>query len=69
MGRDMTEVPEDTWPSAVKRAGNRAQAAALKAQAAEGGLRFEAHLPSSLAVWLLDRIAPTPAKRPSLSSG
>jgi antitoxin ParD1/3/4 len=33
-----------------------ARAASLRAQAAEGGLRFEAYLPSDMAVWLLDKI-------------
>jgi antitoxin ParD1/3/4 len=32
------------------------QARALRPQAAAGGLRFEAYLPSELANWLLDRI-------------
>jgi hypothetical protein len=38
------------------REGGAEQAASLRAQAAEGGLRFEAYLPSDLAVWLLDKI-------------
>jgi len=33
-----------------------AQASALKEQAREGGLRFDAYLPPGLAVWLLDLI-------------
>lgn len=33
------------------------QAKALRAQAAEGGLRFEAYLPPGLAEWLLEMIA------------
>ena len=37
-------------------AAERAQAAALRDQAREGGLQFEAFLPSSLADWLLERI-------------
>ena len=32
------------------------QAMALRAQAAQGGLRFEAYLPPELADWLLDQI-------------
>jgi len=34
----------------------RAQAAALRDQAREGGLRFEAYLPPALADWMLERI-------------
>lgn len=52
--------PDDTdesWPSAAERAAAIARANALKAQAAAGGLRFEAYLPPALATWLLDQIA------------
>jgi len=42
---------------ATERRAGAAHAAALKAQAAEGGLRFEAYLPSDLAVSLLDLIS------------
>jgi Arc/MetJ-type ribon-helix-helix transcriptional regulator len=37
-------------------AAERAQAAALRDQAREGGLQFETFLPASLADWLLERI-------------
>ncbi len=37
-------------------AAERAQAAALRDQAREGGLRFEAYLPPALADWMLERI-------------
>jgi hypothetical protein len=43
---------EEPFDAALRRAG-AAQAAALKAQAAAGGLRFAAYLPPDLAVWLL----------------
>jgi len=50
-------------PSAVDRAeipaelpDGREQARALRAQASEGGLRFHAYLPSSLADWLLELV-------------
>ncbi len=33
-----------------------AQAAALREQAAAGGLRFDAYLPPRMAVWMLDKI-------------
>lgn len=52
--------PDDTdagWPSRAERAAGIARANALRAQAAEGGLRFEAYLPPALATWLLDQIA------------
>ena len=57
-GSDEAVIPEDgdePFDAAERRAG-AAHAAALKAQAAAGGLRFEAYLPSDLAVWLLDLI-------------
>jgi len=43
------------WDAAERKAG-AAHAAALKAQAAEGGLRFEAYLPPDMAVWFLGLI-------------
>lgn len=51
-----TEEADDIWPTAEDRARNAAQAARLKAQAAEGGLRFEAYLTPDTAVWLLELI-------------
>lgn len=38
----------------------------LRNQVAEGGLRFEAYLPPSLALWLLDRMAGRLAARPDI---
>lgn len=52
-----SDPADEGWPSAAERAAGIARANALKAQAAEGGLRFEAYLPPSLATWLLDQIA------------
>jgi len=50
----MTEDLQDGWRTAEERARDIAQAKALKEQAAKGGLRFEAYLPSDFAEWLLD---------------
>jgi antitoxin ParD1/3/4 len=50
------EVDDELYDAAERRAG-AAHAAALKEQAEAGGLRFEAYLPSDLAVWLLASIA------------
>ncbi len=47
---------EDIWPTKAQRARAVAQARQLRPQAAEGGLRFEAYLPSSLAEWLLEQV-------------
>lgn len=44
---------KDDWPPAELVAQSVAQAKALRKQAKKGGLRFEAYLPSRLAVWLL----------------
>jgi antitoxin ParD1/3/4 len=49
-------MAEEIWPSAEKKQACVAQAKALRKQAAEGGLRFEAYLPPRLAEWLLERI-------------
>lgn len=46
----------EVWPSAAERAACVAQARALRAPAAAGGLRFEAYLPPALATWLLDYV-------------
>jgi antitoxin ParD1/3/4 len=50
----MTEDLQDGWRTAEERARDIAQAKALKEQAAKGGLRFEAYVPSDFAEWLLD---------------
>src|SRR5580692_1523582 len=47
---------QEAWPGAAKRVKNVAQAKALRKQARKGGLRFEAYLPSPLALWLLGLI-------------
>jgi hypothetical protein len=52
----MTETDEPTWPDPADRAHTVEQAGRLRDQAEKGGLRFEAYLPSGLAVWLLDRV-------------
>ena len=44
------------WPDPADKAHAVEQAKWLRNQVAEGGLRFEAYLPPSLALWLLDRI-------------
>ena len=44
------------WPDPGDKAHAVEQARRLRDQAAKGGLRFEAYLPSGLALWLLDRI-------------
>ena len=49
-----TDAPE--WPDPIDKAHAVEQAKRLRNQVAEGGLRFEAYLPPSLALWLLDRI-------------
>ena len=51
-----TDANGEELYDAERRAG-AAHAAALKSQAATGGLRFEAYLPPGLAVWLLELIA------------
>jgi antitoxin ParD1/3/4 len=52
----MTEDLQDGWRTAEEKAKDVAQARALKEQARQGGLRFDAYLPSDLAEWLLDLI-------------
>jgi antitoxin ParD1/3/4 len=47
---------ENDWPSAAMKASSIAQAKALREQAKQGGLRFEAYLPPQLADWLLGLI-------------
>lgn len=51
-----SEENQDTWPDAEMEARSIAQAQALRVQAREGGLRFEAYLPPELADWLLGLI-------------
>jgi len=55
-GGKMTDTENEIWPTAEHKAKCVAQAKALRKQAAEGGLRFEAYLPPQLAEWLLERI-------------
>jgi antitoxin ParD1/3/4 len=49
-------MAEEIWPTAEQKEACVAQAKALRKQAAEGGLRFEAYLPPQLAEWLWGRI-------------
>lgn len=49
-------MTNEVWPTPEQREESLAQARALRKQAAEGGLRFEAYLPPQLAEWLLERI-------------
>ena len=44
------------WPDPADKAHAIEQAKQLRDQAAKGGLKFEAYLPPTLALWLLDRI-------------
>lgn len=44
------------WPDPADKAHAVEQARQLRDQAAKGGLRFEAYLPPSLALWLLERV-------------
>jgi len=50
----MTEDAQSDWRTAEERASDIAQAEALRQQASQGGLRFEAYLPPGLAEWVLD---------------
>lgn len=50
----MTDTTE--WHGPADKAHALEQTKRLRDQAAKGGLRFEAYLPSGLALWLLDRI-------------
>ncbi len=52
----MTDSEAPEWPDPADKAHAIEQARHLRDQAAKGGLRFEAYLPSELALWLLDRI-------------
>lgn len=49
-------MADEMWPTPEQKEACIAQAKALRQQAAEGGLRFEAYLPPQLAEWLLERI-------------
>ncbi|MGP7983740.1 hypothetical protein [Rhodoblastus sp.] len=49
----MTEDLQDGWRTAEEKARDIAQARALKEQARQGGLCFEAYLPPGLAEWVL----------------
>jgi antitoxin ParD1/3/4 len=55
-GGKMTDRENEVWPPAELKQKCIAQAKALRKQAAEGGLRFEAYLPPKLADWLLERV-------------
>lgn len=50
----MTDIDEWLSPKWQEEASEKARV--LRDQAAKGGLRFEAFLPSGLALWLLDKI-------------
>lgn len=52
----MTDNDAFEWPDPADKAHAVEQAKRLRNQVNEGGLRFEAYLPPSLALWLLDRI-------------
>lgn len=52
----MTDEADETWPSKELQAWAGQQAQVLRDSATEGGLRFQAYLPPSLALWVLDRI-------------
>lgn len=52
----MTDNDAFEWPDPADKAHAIEQAKRLRSQVNEGGLRFEAYLPPSLALWLLDRI-------------
>lgn len=49
-------MEHDEWPTGQKKQETIAQAKALRQQACDGGLRFEAYLPPTLATWLLEKI-------------
>ena len=52
----MSESTTTIWPDPADKAYAIEQASRLIDHVAEGGLRFEAYLPPSLALWLLDLI-------------
>ena len=52
----MTDPDISEWPDPADKAHAVEQANRLRNQVAKGGLRFEAYLPPSLALWLLDLI-------------
>jgi hypothetical protein len=52
----MTETADTTWPSKDVEDWSKQQAQSIRNAASDGGLRFHAYLPPSLALWLLDRI-------------
>jgi antitoxin ParD1/3/4 len=56
MDRSATNKADEVWPTVEDKERCVAQAKALRNQAAEGGLCFEAYLPPHLAEWLLERI-------------
>jgi hypothetical protein len=51
-----TEAGTGDWRTAEEKAADIAQAKALREQAGNGGLRFEAYLPPGLASWVLDMV-------------
>ena len=61
----MTKKSAQEWGSLEDAAKNIAQAKALRDQARNGGLRFEAYLPPGLADWLLARIERGALRDPS----
>ena len=71
----MTDTDAPEWPDPADKAHAVEQAKWLRNQVAEGGLRFEAYLPPSLALWLLDLVeqdrfllkAPLPEAVPALT--
>lgn len=52
----MTDTDAPEWPDPADKAHAAEQAKRLRNQVTEGGLRFEAYLPPSPALWLLDLI-------------
>jgi hypothetical protein len=52
----MTDSDAPEWPDPADKAHAVEQAKRLRNHVNEGGLRFEAYLPPSLALWLLDLI-------------
>jgi|MDTC01.1.fsa_nt_gb antitoxin ParD1/3/4 len=52
----MTDSDAPEWPDPADRTHAVEQAKRLRNHVNEGGLRFEAYLPPSLALWLLDLI-------------
>lgn len=52
----MTDTDAPEWPDPADKAHAAEQAKRLRNQVTEGGLRFEAYLPPSPTLWLLDLI-------------